>query len=58
MIDRVSFDGSTFKDAPFKFEAGTPAITEAIGLGAAIDWVSSVGLDNIAAHEDTVALCP
>ena len=52
MIDRVSFDGSTFKDAPFKFEAGTPAITEAIGLGAAIDWVSSVGLDNIAAHED------
>jgi len=52
MIDRVSFEGSTFKDAPFKFEAGTPAITEAIGLGAAIDWVSSVGMDNIAAHED------
>lgn len=51
MIASVSFEGSTFKSAPFKFEAGTPAITEAVGLGAAIDWMNSVGIENIAAHE-------
>lgn len=51
MISTVSFEGSTYKDAPHRFEAGTPAIAEAIGLGAALDYVTSVGLDNIAAHE-------
>lgn len=51
MISTVSFEGSTYKDAPHRFEAGTPAIAEAIGLGAALDYVTAVGLDNIAAHE-------
>ena len=51
MISTVSFEGSTYKDAPHRFEAGTPAIAEAIGLGAALDYVTSVGLENIAAHE-------
>ncbi len=51
MIDRVTFDKTTYQDAPHRFEAGTPAIIEAIGFGAAIDYVESVGLDNIAAHE-------
>lgn len=54
MIDRVSFDGTTFKEAPFRFEAGTPAIVEVIGLGAAIDYVSSIGMENIAAHEQAL----
>ena len=51
MIDTVSFDGTTFREPPFRFEAGTPAIVETIGLGAAIDWVEAVGIENIAAHE-------
>lgn len=51
MIASVSFEGSTFKPAPYKFEAGTPAIIEAAGLSAAIDWVESVGIENIEKHE-------
>lgn len=51
MIDRVSFDGTTYKPAPARFEAGTPAIVEVIGLGAAIDYIRTVGVENIAAHE-------
>ena len=51
MIDRVTFEKTTYQDAPHRFEAGTPAIIEAIGFGAAIDYVDSIGLDNIAAHE-------
>jgi cysteine desulfurase/selenocysteine lyase len=51
MIDHVSFDKTTYKEPPFRFEAGTPAIVEAIGLGAAIDYVSALGLENVAAHE-------
>ncbi len=51
MIERVSFYGTTFKSAPARFEAGTPAIVEVIGLGAAIDYVRTVGRENIAAHE-------
>ena len=51
MIDRVTFEETTFQDTPHRFEAGTPAIVEAIGFGAAVDYVESVGLDNIAAHE-------
>ncbi len=51
MIDRVSFAGTTFADPPQRFEAGTPAIIEAIGLGAAVDYVASVGLEAIGAHE-------
>ncbi|MEZ5901828.1 MAG: SufS family cysteine desulfurase [Alphaproteobacteria bacterium] len=52
MVETVSFDkGTTFKPAPARFEAGTPAIAEVIALGTAIDYVSAVGMDNIAAHE-------
>lgn len=51
MIEHVSFEKTTFKEAPAKFEAGTPAIVEVIGLGAAIDYVQAIGMDVIAAHE-------
>lgn len=51
MIDTVSFAGTTFREPPFRFEAGTPAIVEAVGLGAAVDWVEGVGIEAIAAHE-------
>jgi len=54
MIDRVTFEKTTFAPAPQRFEAGTPAIVEAIGLGAAIDYVAAIGLDAIAAHEDAL----
>ena len=51
MIRTVRFDGSTWNDLPYKFEAGTPAIAEAVGLGAALDYVDRIGLDAIARHE-------
>ena len=54
MISSVTFEKTTFKKSPHRFEAGTPAITEAIGLGAAIDYIGAVGLDNISAHEQGV----
>lgn len=51
MIETVSFEGTTFKEPPVRFEAGTPAIVEVIGLGAAIDYVHAIGVDAITAHE-------
>lgn len=51
MIDRVTFERTTFAPAPQRFEAGTPAIVEAIAFGAAVDFVTGVGLDAIHAHE-------
>jgi cysteine desulfurase/selenocysteine lyase len=51
MIDFVSITESTYKEAPHKFEAGTPPIVEAIALATAIDYVTEIGLDAIAAHE-------
>ena len=51
MIDKVTTDGFTPGELPAKFEAGTPPIVEAIGLGAAIDYISSVSLDAVASHE-------
>ena len=51
MISEVSFDTITYNDPPHRFEAGTPAIVEAIGLGAALDYMTGIGLDKIAAHE-------
>ena len=51
MIDSVSFERTTWAGIPHKFEAGTPAILEAIGLGAAIEYVESIGFDAITAHE-------
>jgi cysteine desulfurase/selenocysteine lyase len=51
MIDFVELYDSTWKELPWKFEGGTPIIAGAIGLGAAIDFLNEVGLDNIAEHE-------
>lgn len=51
MIEHVSFDKTTYKEPPFRFEAGTPPIVEVIGLGAAIDYVRSVGFEYILEHE-------
>ena len=51
MIRTVSFDGTTFADAPHKFEAGTPNIAGVVGLGAALDYVEAVGRERIAAYE-------
>ena len=51
MIEKVTFEGTTYASAPQRFEAGTPAIVEAIGFGAAVDYVASIGLDAIHAHE-------
>jgi cysteine desulfurase/selenocysteine lyase len=51
MIRSVTFERSTWNDLPYKFEAGTPNIAGAIGLGAAIDYIQAVGRDAIAAHE-------
>jgi cysteine desulfurase/selenocysteine lyase len=54
MILSVSFDGTTFNGLPYKFEAGTPDVAGAVGLGAALDWVGGIGLTAIAAHEDAL----
>jgi len=54
MIETVDFDRVTFKPPPSKFEAGTPAIVEVIGLGAAIDYINDIGLDVIKAHENAL----
>ena len=51
MIGSVSFERSTYAEVPHKFEAGTPPIVEAIGLGAAIDYVQAIGMATIQAHE-------
>jgi len=51
MIASVTFEKTTWAKLPHKFEAGTPAIAQAIGLGAAIDYVTALGLENIGAHE-------
>jgi cysteine desulfurase/selenocysteine lyase len=54
MIREVKFEGTTYADLPNKFEAGTPDISGVVGLGAAIDYVSALGLDAIAAYEDAL----
>ncbi len=51
MIRSVSFEETTYNDLPYKFEAGTPNIAGAVGLGAALDYVTNLGIDAIAAHE-------
>ncbi|MGD0345259.1 MAG: cysteine desulfurase [Terracidiphilus sp.] len=51
MISSVTFAKTTYNDLPFKFEAGTPDIAGAIALGAALDYISNLGMDSIAAHE-------
>ncbi|MGQ0699658.1 MAG: SufS family cysteine desulfurase [Panacagrimonas sp.] len=51
MIRTVAFESSTWNEVPYKFEAGTPDISGAIGFAAALEWIDSVGLDRIHAHE-------
>jgi cysteine desulfurase/selenocysteine lyase len=55
MIRKVTKERTTYADPPARFEAGTPAITQAIGLAAAIRWVDALGMDAIAAHEREIA---
>jgi cysteine desulfurase/selenocysteine lyase len=54
MIETVAMERSTYAGIPHKFEAGTPPIVEAVGLGAAVDYLSHIGMDNIHAHEQAV----
>jgi cysteine desulfurase/selenocysteine lyase len=54
MISSVTFEKTLYNRLPYKFEAGTPHVSGAIGLGAALDYVSSVGLDRIARHEKQI----
>jgi len=51
MIDKVSFEETTYNDVPFKFEAGTPPIAAGIGLGTAVDYLNSIGMETIAERE-------
>jgi cysteine desulfurase/selenocysteine lyase len=51
MISRVDLDSSTWNELPWKFEAGTSPIAEAVGLGAAIDYLSAIGMEAVRAHE-------
>ena len=52
MIEKVTMERSTWNELPWKFEAGTPDIGGGIALGAAVDYLEDIGLDNITAHED------
>lgn len=54
MIATVRLDGSTWNELPYKFEAGTPSIAEAIALGAAVDYLEAVGMDAIHAYEQSI----
>lgn len=54
MISSVRLEGSTWNDLPYKFEAGTPAIAEVIGLGYAVDYLIELGMDKIHAHEQAI----
>jgi cysteine desulfurase / selenocysteine lyase len=54
MIRTVGLRAATWNDLPWKFEAGTPAIAEAIGLGAAVDYLNALGMDNVRRHEQEI----
>jgi cysteine desulfurase/selenocysteine lyase len=51
MIKSVSFEKTTYNSLPYKFEAGTPNIADAVGLGAAVDYLQDIGMQNIRDHE-------
>jgi cysteine desulfurase/selenocysteine lyase len=51
MISNVTLEGTTYNEIPYKFEAGTPPIAEAVGLAAAVDYLSGLGMDAVRAHE-------
>ena len=54
MIRRVRLDGATWNDVPWKFEAGTPNIADVIAFGAALDYLSALGMENVRAHEEAL----
>ncbi len=54
MIATVSMERSTYADIPSRFEAGTPPIVEAVGLGAAVDYLAALGMQNVRAHEESI----
>ena len=54
MIRRVTLEGSTWNELPWKFEAGTPAIAEGIGFGAAVDYLTGLGMENVHAYEQFI----
>jgi cysteine desulfurase/selenocysteine lyase len=54
MIRTVAANESTWIDLPWKFEAGTSQIAEAVGLGAAVDWIRAIGIERIRAHEEAL----
>jgi cysteine desulfurase / selenocysteine lyase len=54
MIKRVDLDSSTWIELPWKYEAGTSQVAEAIGLGVAVDWLSEIGMDSVRAHEQEI----
>ena len=56
MVDHVTFDKTTYQALPLKFEAGTPMIAEVIGLGAAIDYLNTIGLENIQSWEQQLLI--
>ena len=51
MIENVTMESSTWNQVPYKFEAGTPNFVQAVGLGTAIDYINSIGINNISNHE-------
>jgi cysteine desulfurase/selenocysteine lyase len=55
MIEEVALTGSTYAEPPHRFEAGTPPIAQAVALGAAVDYLTDIGMDAIAAHEHEIA---
>src|SRR3978361_755695 len=54
MIATVSMERSTYADIPHLFEAGTPPIVEAVGLGAAVDYLAAIGMEEVRAHEEAI----
>jgi cysteine desulfurase/selenocysteine lyase len=55
MISRVTLEGATWNELPYKFEAGTPNIADAVAFGPALDYLTAVGLDAVREHEDMLA---
>ena len=55
MIDQVTLEGATYAKAPARFEAGTPAIAQAVGLGAAIDYLNNIGMDKVNSYEHEIS---
>jgi cysteine desulfurase / selenocysteine lyase len=57
MIRKVTMEGTTYADPPARFEAGTPAIAQAIGMASALRWLDGLGMEAVRAHEEAIADC-